>query len=122
VQSITGPGSIYLALQASGLNGQQFTFHGYTPVKEEELKIFLKDKVLQVKSTGYTQIFMETPYRTERLFQTLLDALPEDMALCVARDLHCEDEFIRTLTIQNWKKLGIHLGKSPAVFLIGRPA
>ena len=122
VQSITGPGSIYLALQASGLNGQQFVFHGYTPVKEEELKTFLKDKAQQVKSTGYTQIFMETPYRTERLFATLLETLPADMALCIARDLHGEAEWIQTLTIQNWKKLGIHLGKSPAVFLIGRPA
>lgn len=122
VRSISGPGSIYLALQASGLNGQQFIFHGYTPVKEEDLKTFIKDKAQQVKSAGYTHIFMETPYRTERLFTTLLDTLPADMALCIARDLHGEAEWIQTLPIELWRKSGMNVGKYPAVFLIGRPA
>jgi 16S rRNA (cytidine1402-2'-O)-methyltransferase len=122
VKSKTGPGSIYLTLQASGLSGQQFTFHGYTPVKEDELKIFLKDKVQQVKTSGYTQIFMETPYRTERLFATILDIVPADMYLCLGANLHGEGEFIKTTTIQNWKKTPLTLGKSPAVFLLGKPA
>lgn len=122
VQSKTGPGSIYLTLQASGLSGQQFTFHGYTPVKEEELKTFIKERVLQVKTTGYTQIFMETPYRTERLFATLLDTVPGDMFLCLGVNLHGDGEFIKTTTVQNWKSLPLSLGKSPAVFLLGKPA
>lgn len=115
----TGPGSVYLALCASGFNGQQFSFHGYCPVKEPELVSFIKRIAAEQKKTGYTQIFIETPYRNDRLLETMLPLLPPESKLCIASDIQGENERIRTKTAAEWLKALPKPGKVPAVFLLG---
>lgn len=118
--TFSGPGSIYMALCASGLNGQQFTFHGYCPIKEDALKKFIGQISQEVMQTGYTQIFIETPYRSDKILQALLQQLPDQLLLCVASGLHSEQQYLKTKTIAAWKKTGLVIGKQPAVFLVGQ--
>ena len=120
VQTFSGPGSVYLALCASGLNGQQFVFHGYCPIKEDALKTFISELTIQCAKTGYTQIFIETPYRSEKVFDNLLKFLPPEMNLCVAVNLQSDQSYLKTQKISEWQKKPKRLGKSPAVFLVGR--
>lgn len=117
---ITGPGSIYLALSASGLNGQQFTFHGYPPVKEDELKKFLVKMSATVAQTGYTQIWIETPYRSDRMLQRIVNEVNPNLQLCIACALHSPDGWIKTQSISNWRNDNAMPGKNPCVFLVGR--
>lgn len=119
VQTLTGPGSIYLALCSSGFNGQQFVFHGYCPIKTEELGIFLKNISRHLSETGYTQIFMDTPYRANRLFEQICKSLPENTRLCMACAIHTQNESIRTKSIKEWKSMGMLPGKLPTVFILG---
>lgn len=114
-----GPSSILLALMASGLNGQQFKFWGYLPVKDHERR----QKLKQLESASFknkqTQLFIETPYRNVAMFKEILSCLKGNTLLCLACNLTAKDEFIRTATIQEWKQTkspDIH--KKPAVFLI----
>lgn len=118
VKPLIGGNSIILALMASGLNGQSFTFHGYLPIEKVDLTKFLKKIELDSKSTGYTQAFIETPYRNEKIFQAMLENLQPYTNLCVAVSLTDKEEFIQTKTIQSWKKHKLNLHKKPAVFLI----
>ncbi|MEY4315358.1 MAG: hypothetical protein RI977_735 [Bacteroidota bacterium] len=119
IKPIMGPNSLMLALAGSGLSGQTFTFHGYPPINENELKQLTL--LLQNKATDkHSHLFIETPYRTDRLLQFFCKNLPSDMLLCIARDLHTEQESIRTLTIAEWKKKTDTFGKSPCVFVVGR--
>jgi 16S rRNA (cytidine1402-2'-O)-methyltransferase len=120
VLSITGPGSIYLALAGSGLNGQQFTFHGYAPMKEAELKDFIHQCEKNSRQPGYTQIFIETPYRSERMFDFLMKFLADETLLCIACNLHEQGGFTKTMPVKTWKKQHSALGKSPCIFLIGQ--
>jgi 16S rRNA (cytidine1402-2'-O)-methyltransferase len=119
VKPLTGPGSIYLSLCASGFNGQQFVFHGYCPIKDEELELFLKRISKHHKDTGFTQIFIDTPYRNDRLLQQMIKVLPLSQKLCIACNLQSESESILTKTLNEWLELGTTIGKSPCVFLIG---
>jgi 16S rRNA (cytidine1402-2'-O)-methyltransferase len=116
---LVGPSSILLALMASGLNGQQFAFHGYLPVKQPERisKIQLIER--QAYSLKQTQIFIETPYRNNPLINDLLKTCQPSTLLCMAADLTSEQEFIQTRTIGDWKKQVPNLDKIPAIFLLG---
>ncbi len=99
----SGPSSIILALTASGLNGQNFTFNGYLPVKPPE-KV-LKIRELEKKAReGYTQIFMETPYRNQKMFEDLLAVCNNETRLCIAADITLLSESIRTMRIKEWRK------------------
>lgn len=118
---VNGPSSIILALVASGFNGQEFTFHGYLPIDKSEKKTKIKWLENQVQNTGYSQIFMETPYRNNPLFEDLCKFLSPTSKLCIAANINDpKDEFIRTLSIKDWLKNKPELHKIPAVFVLGR--
>jgi len=119
VQTITGPGSIYLALAGSGLNGQQFTFHGYAPMTEPELKSFIQQCEKSARQTGYSQIFIETPYRSDRMLDFLIKYLSDDAMLSISCNLHEPDGFTQTGTVKFWKNKTEKPGKSPCIFIIG---
>ena len=103
VTPLSGPSSIILALISSGLNGQNFTFNGYLPIKPAERSAKLKE--LEKKaSEGYAQIFMETPYRNQRLVETITEICNNDTKLCIAADITLPTESIRTMKISEWKK------------------
>jgi 16S rRNA (cytidine1402-2'-O)-methyltransferase len=119
VQPLIGPSSILLGLMASGLNGQGFTFHGYIPIDKKERIHKLRDLDAQLTRTGFTQIFMETPYRNQHLFDDLLKTCNGNHKLCVAVDITLETEQIRTLAIAEWKTHTIDLHKRPCMFLLG---
>ncbi len=117
VKPLVGPSSLLLALMASGLNGQEFAFHGYLPKESGELK--RKLRLLENESAKHnrTQLFIETPYRNPKLFETLLKSLKPDTFLSIGIDLSLPTEEIHTLTIREWKKKKIDLHKRPAVFI-----
>ena len=119
VVPLSGPSSIYLALMASGFNGQNFTFHGYLPV-EQPLRI-KKIKAIEqlLLSTGQTQIFMETPYRNAKLLEQLLTILKPQTKLCVAVNITNEHEQIVTKEVANWNIKDVNVNKEPCIFLIG---
>lgn len=119
VVPLVGPSSILLALMASGLNGQQFSFHGYLPINEskriKKIQEFEKDSL----KTGYTHIFMETPYRNSNLFDLLIQKLRRSTKLCIAAGISSNTEFIKTKNINQWKgSKQPDLEKKPALFLI----
>jgi 16S rRNA (cytidine1402-2'-O)-methyltransferase len=119
IKPIMGPNSLMLALAGSGLSGQTFTFHGYPPINENELKqltVLLNNKA----TDKHSHLFIETPYRTDRLLQFFCKNLPQDMLLCIAKDLQGPAEHILTQTISAWKRKVETLGKSPCVFIVGR--
>lgn len=114
----TGPSSIMLGLMASGLDGQRFAFHGYAPVKTDERDTQLRAWESHSHKHKQTQILIETPYRNEAMFQALLHTLRDTTRLCIARSLTCEDEWIHTLTIAQWRKAPApNLARKPALFL-----
>ena len=117
VVPLVGPSSMIMAVMASGLNGQSFAFNGYIPVKPDERKSALK--ALEKRSFHQTQILIETPYRNDSLLKDMLTTLSPSTRLCIAANITCPDQFIRTLTVAQWKKLqGFTIGKRPCVFLI----
>ncbi|MEY2884871.1 MAG: hypothetical protein RL490_2595 [Pseudomonadota bacterium] len=118
VAPLVGPSSILLALMASGLDGQRFAFHGYLPKDEAELATKLRDIEARSRSGRETQIFIETPYRNDRLLGALLVRLAPSTRLCVASDLTLADERIITRSIAEWKKRPPEIGRKPSVFLI----
>lgn len=120
VVPLTGPSSVILALMASGLNGQNFAFNGYLPVKHQERTKAISNIEKLVYSTGQTQIFIETPYRNNQIINDLLKTCSSSTLLCIAANLTGKDEFIATKTISAWKKEKPDLHKQPAIFLIGK--
>lgn len=114
---LVGPSSVILALMASGLNGQQFAFHGYLPV--DSRSSFTRIKVLEKESRekNQTQIFIETPYRNNKLLVALLDALAPNTRLCVAIDLTAPSQRIICQTVAKWKKAKFQIEKVPVTFL-----
>lgn len=113
-----GPSSLLLGLMASGLDGQRFAFHGYAPVKPDERARSLKAWESASRQHSQTQLFIETPYRNDAMFQSLLQTLRNDTRLCVARSLTTPDEWIRTWSIAEWKqKPAPELAKMPTLFL-----
>ncbi|HLP21067.1 MAG TPA: SAM-dependent methyltransferase [Chitinophagales bacterium] len=117
VVPLVGPSSILLALISSGFNGQQFTFNGYLPIKEPERTSKLKK--MASWSTATTQIFMETPFRNQKLFDEIIKTCPEDIKLCVACDLTLPTQYIRTKKIAAWKNEKVDLHKRYCMFLLG---
>ena len=120
VVPLVGPSSIVLALMASGLNGQNFAFNGYLPVKANERSKTISNLDKQVKNTGQTQIFIETPYRNNQLVNDLLKTCSSSTLLCIAVNLTGKEEFVVTKAIEQWKGNVPDLHKQPAIFLIGR--
>jgi 16S rRNA (cytidine1402-2'-O)-methyltransferase len=116
---MTGPSSILLALMASGLNGQQFKFHGYLPSdKDKRIK-----KIISIenesKKNNETQIFIETPYRNQHVFNDLIKTLKEQTKLCIGLDITSDNEFILTKNIKDWKKeITKDLKNKPCIFLL----
>lgn len=118
---INGPSSIILALISSGFNGQEFTFHGYLPIDKEQKKKQILSLENQVQKSGYSQIFMETPYRNNQLLEDLIKFLNPNTKLCIAANInHPTEEFIKTLKISDWKNKKPELHKIPAVFVLGK--
>lgn len=118
---VNGPSSIILALIGSGFNGQEFTFHGYLPIDKSQKKAKIQQLEQQVQRTGYTQIFMETPYRNNQLFDDLTKYLSPSSKLCIAANInHPAEEFIKTLNIRDWKNHKPELHKIPTVFVLGK--
>ncbi len=118
VAPIVGPSSIFMAMMASGMNGQNFAFNGYLPIDAGERKRKIKSLESLSKKTGQSQIFMETPYRNEKLLKDLTQILHPDTMLCVAREVTLADEYIRTAPISWWKKEKPDLEKRPSIFII----
>lgn len=120
---LVGPSSILLGLMASGFNGQSFAFHGYLPIHDGQRSAMLKKLETRCSAEDQTQIFIETPFRNQQLFEDLLRICHPQTRLCVAAGITCEEEFIHTHTIQEWKKTTLpDLRKTPTIFLIYRPA
>jgi 16S rRNA (cytidine1402-2'-O)-methyltransferase len=117
---LTGPSSLLLALAASGLNGQEFTFHGYLPRDRTERQQRIRDLDQRVQRTGSTQLFIETPYRNDALLADLLKTCAPTTLLCIACDLTQPSEMVRTMSIAQWKKAVPELKDRPTVFLLGR--
>ena len=118
VVPLVGPSSILLALMASGLNGQRFTFHGYLPVDRNERVKTITELEQRSRRDDETQIFIETPYRNAALFQALVDTCQRETLLCLAADVTADDEMIITRTIGEWRKDIPDLEKRPTVFLL----
>jgi 16S rRNA (cytidine1402-2'-O)-methyltransferase len=120
VKPIGGMSSIFLALMASGLNGQQLTFHGYLPKERNDRIRKIKEYEQIALRKNYTQIFIEAPHRNNNLLEDLLNECQPDTLLCIASALTSENEFVKTKAIAAWKKSIPDLHKIPTVFLIGR--
>ncbi len=118
VTPLNGPSSIILALIASGFNGQSFTFHGYLPIDRSERQKALK-RIESAARSNQTQIFMETPFRNEKLLDQLIQSLQPDTLLCIARDITLDSERITTKPLKLWKKQRPSLHKRPCIFAIG---
>lgn len=115
---LVGPSSILLALMASGMNGQNFHFHGYLPIDKQERKKELKRLERLSADTGQAQLFIETPYRNNQMLEAMLSSLRPDTRVCVACDLTLSTEFIRTQTVDYWKKTRVDLNKRPTLFIL----
>ena len=113
-----GPSSLMLGLMASGLNGQSFAFCGYIPAKTDERRSRLKTLEKVSGQLHQTQILIETPYRNDSLFADILAVCSPSVKVCVAANITMPDAYIRTMSISQWKKQGIVIGKRPCVFLI----
>ena len=118
VVPLVGPSSITLAMMSSGLNGQNFTFNGYLPIDKLERKKKIKELEKTSRLKNQSQIFIETPYRNEKLFSDLKASLTPSTFLCVAKDITLASEFIKTLRISDWKKQTVNLHKHPCIFII----
>jgi 16S rRNA (cytidine1402-2'-O)-methyltransferase len=103
VTPLSGPSSIIMALISSGLNGQKFTFNGYLPVKPAERTAKLKDLEKNALK-GYAQIFMETPYRNQKMLESIIGTCQNETKLCIAADITLQSESIRTMKISEWKR------------------
>ena len=120
VVPLVGPSSILMAIMASGLNGQSFAFVGYLPVKEPERIKRLKELERRAKEENQAQLFIEAPYRNIKLFETMLKTLSPKLKLTVAVDITSPEEFIKTRTVEEWKRSGVpDMAKRPTIFLLG---
>ena len=120
VVPLVGPSSIVLALMGSGLNGQNFAFNGYIPVDRDELKTKIRLLESLCYKIGQTQIFMDTPYRNQKLYECILEVCNPNTYLCVALNVGNEDGYIKTMKIFDWRKSRAVLPKAPCLFLINK--
>jgi 16S rRNA (cytidine1402-2'-O)-methyltransferase len=118
---LVGPSSMIMAVMASGLNGQSFAFNGYLPVDDADRARKLKTLESRAWNEHQTQLFIETPYRNQKMFQALLQSLRPQTRMCIAAGITTADEYIHTHTIAEWKKKQLpDLSKVPAIFLINK--
>ena len=118
VKPITGPSSIFLALMSSGMNGQSFCFNGYLPINKKERILKIKKIEKNSNLLSQSQIFIETPYRNNQLFNDLIRHLKPYTKLCIASNLYSKKEYINTMRIFEWKNIKIELNKKPTIFII----
>jgi 16S rRNA (cytidine1402-2'-O)-methyltransferase len=118
IKPLVGPSSILLALMASGMNGQQFQFHGYLPIDNQQRVKAIKDLEAESVKKKCTQIFIETPYRNNQMIEALLKNCNPSTKLCIAVDLTGKTEWIKTKTIADWQKSKPEIHKRPAIFLL----
>jgi len=121
VVPLVGPSSILLAMMASGMNGQSFAFNGYLPIDKSEKKTALKNLEKLSFDKNQSQLFIETPYRNNKFLEDLLQILQPNTLLCVACDITLPTEFIKTQTINQWKKNKADLHNRPCIFIIHKP-
>jgi len=117
ITPLSGPSSIIMALISSGLNGQNFCFNGYLPVKPAERASKLKE-IERRAHEGYAQIFMETPYRNQKMIETIVSVCSSETMLCIAADITLPSEFIKTMKIAEWKKEVPDLNNRLVVFVL----
>ena len=118
VRPLVGPSSILLGLMASGFNGQRFAFEGYLPIEAGARSRRLKEMVRRIEHEDQTQIFIETPYRNDRLVEELCRVLPPSLRLCIATDLTGDGERAVMRTIAQWRKRPPQSGKVPTIYLL----
>ena len=118
VVPLVGPSAILLALMASGCNGQQFAFNGYLPIDAAERINALKTLEQKAWNHNQTQLFIETPFRNNNMLADILRTCRPQTRLCIAANITCADEFIKTQTIREWKKQLPDLNKKPCIFVL----
>ena len=118
VVPLVGPSSILLAMMASGMNGQSFAFNGYLPIEKGEKKKAIKDFERLSQEKKQSQLFIETPYRNNKLLEDILQILQPSTHLCIACDITLPSEFIKTKTANEWKKQKVDLHNRPCIFII----
>ncbi|HLG41628.1 MAG TPA: SAM-dependent methyltransferase [Chitinophagaceae bacterium] len=118
IKPLVGPSSILLALMASGMNGQQFQFVGYLPINSHERVKAIKELEAESQKKNCTQLFIETPYRNNQLFETLIKNCKPSTRLCLAVDLTGPSEWIKTKAMADWEKENVNIHKRPAIFLL----
>jgi len=118
VVPLVGPSSILMAMMSSGMNGQNFAFNGYLPIDKGERKKAIKELEKLSLDKNQSQIFIETPYRNEKMFADLKAALSPTTNLCIAADITLTSEYIKTLAVKDWKHQSPDLHKKPAIFII----
>ncbi len=118
VVPLVGPSSILLAMMASGLNGQNFAFNGYLPIDSKERQQNIKRLERLSKERNQSQIFIETPYRNDKMFAELIRSLTPSTKLCIATDITLATEYIKTLEIKQWKSQKLDFHKKPTIFII----
>lgn len=116
---LVGPSSILLSLMGSGFSGQNFSFHGYLPKDRKDRIKTLKIYEFESRKKGYTQIFMDTPYRNMNVLEDLLNELADHTQICIASNITLHNQRIRTMIVEDWRENAYDLSKSPCVFLIG---
>ncbi len=118
VVPLVGPSSILLAMMASGMNGQNFAFNGYIPIDKSEKKNYLKFLEKISLDRGQSQIFIETPYRNNKMLEEILLTLQPSTHLCIATDITLSTEYIKTMKVADWKKATLDLHNRPTIFIL----
>lgn len=118
VVPLVGPSSILLAMMASGMNGQSFAFNGYLPIDKSDKKSAIKNLEKLSFDKNQSQLFIETPYRNNKFLEDLLQILQPNTLLCVACDITLPTEFIKTQSVNQWKKNKVDLHNRPCIFII----
>ena len=118
VVPLVGPSSILMAMMGSGMNGQNFAFNGYLPIDKSDRKKAIKDLEKISRDKNQSQIFIETPYRNEKMLDDLRAILSPDTRVCVACDITLPSEYIKTFTIKEWKNIKTDLHKRPTIFIL----
>lgn len=118
VVPLVGPSSIILSVMGSGFNGQSFAFHGYLPIEPGERTKRLKELEARIYAEHQTQLFIETPYRNNKMMEEILKTCRPQTKLCIAANITCEGEYIRTKTVKEWKGNLPDLNKIPCIFLL----
>ena len=119
ISPLVGPSSILLTLMASGLNGQKFTFHGYLPAEPAARKIRIKQLEQEILKENSTHIFIEAPFRNQKLLEALISTLNPELKLCVGINLMTAQQQIISKSINEWQQQRLHLDKQEVIFLIG---